>query len=80
MTESVHAHNVLNMLLEDGADFSLDSLRQAVVALYGEDVRFHTCSLQDLTFDALLTFLLDRRKVIQDGDKIMANRERMCSH
>ncbi len=76
----IHAHNVLNMLLAAEAPYSVESLKQAVIAEYGEEARFHTCSLQDLTFDALLTFLLDRRKVIQDGDVITVNRERMCSH
>jgi len=76
----IHAHNVLNMLLAAETPYSVESLKQAVYAEYGEDVLFHTCSLQDLTFDALLKFLLDRRKVIQEGDAITANRERMCSH
>ncbi|MCG7584166.1 YecH family metal-binding protein [Photobacterium sp. OFAV2-7] len=79
MTQT-HAHNVLNMLLAAETPYTVESLKQAVIAEYGEEVRFHTCSQQDLTFDALLTFLLDRRKVIQDGDTITANRERMCSH
>ncbi|PSW19342.1 hypothetical protein C9I98_13315 [Photobacterium sanctipauli] len=76
----VHAHNVLNMLLAEEATFTMASLKQAVEAEYGEDVRFHTCSQQDLTFDALMAFLLDRRKVVKDGDIITANRDRMCSH
>lgn len=76
----IHGHTVLNMLLDAEAPYSLDSLKQAIFAEYGEDVRFHTCSQQDLTFDALMAFLLDRRKVIKDGDKITANRERMCNH
>ncbi|MGF1699810.1 YecH family protein [Photobacterium makurazakiensis] len=76
----IHAHTVLNMLLADDATYTLASLKQAVVNEYGEEVRFHTCSQQDLTFDALLSFLLDRRKVVQQGEYIAANRDRMCSH
>ncbi len=80
MSQSVHGHNVLNMLLAEDTSYTLASLKQAVVTEYGEDVRFYTCSQQDLTFDALLAFLLDRQKVVQDGETIAANRERMCSH
>ncbi|MGF1680866.1 YecH family metal-binding protein [Photobacterium minamisatsumaniensis] len=76
----IHAHTVLNMLLADDATYTIASLKQAVETEYGEEVRFHTCSQQDLTFDALLSFFLERRKVIQDGECIVANRERMCSH
>ncbi|WP_036801287.1 YecH family metal-binding protein [Photobacterium marinum] len=76
----IHAHNVLNMLLAAEAPYTKESLKQAVIAEYGEDVRFHTCSQEGLTFDALLTFLLDRRKVVENGDTIAANKERMCNH
>lgn len=76
----IHAHNVLNMLLAAETPYTLVSLKHAVFAEYGEDVRFHTCSQDDLTLDALLTFLLDRRKVVQDGELITANPERMCNH
>lgn len=76
----IHAHAVLNMLLAAETPYSVNSLKQAIVAEYGEDVLFHTCSLQDLTFEALLAFFLERGKVVQVGDAITANRERMCSH
>ncbi|GAL05680.1 YecH family metal-binding protein [Photobacterium aphoticum] len=76
----VHAHNVLNMLLAAETPYTRESLTQAVVAEYGEDVRFHTCSQEGLTLDALLTFLLSRRKVVQDGDTLQANPDRMCNH
>ena len=76
----VHAHNLLNMLLAAETPYTLASLQQAIVAEYGEEVRFYTCSQQDLTFDALMAFLLDRRKVVQDGEYVAANRERMCNH
>ena len=52
MTQT-HAHNVLNMLLAAETPYTVESLKQAVIAEYGEEVRFHTCSQQDLTFDAL---------------------------
>ncbi|WP_299017286.1 YecH family metal-binding protein [uncultured Photobacterium sp.] len=76
----IHAHNVLNMLLAAETPYTKESLKEAVIAEYGEGVRFHTCSQEGLTFDALLIFLLDRRKVVQDGDIITANKERMCNH
>ncbi|MGF1685211.1 YecH family protein [Photobacterium japonica] len=80
MMTQVHAHNVLNMLLAAETPYTRESLTQAVEAEYGEAVRFHTCSQEGLTLEALLTFLLDRRKVVQDGDILMANPERMCNH
>lgn len=76
----VHAHNVLNKLLEASTPYTLDSLHKAVLAEYGDEVRFHTCSQQDLTFDALMDFLLSKQKVVIDGEHVVANRDRMCNH
>ncbi|UTV27833.1 YecH family metal-binding protein [Photobacterium atrarenae] len=77
---SIHAHTVLNLLLAAETPYSEQSLQQAITAEYGEDVRFHTCSLQDLTLEALLIFFLERGKVIREGDAIVANPAMMCSH
>lgn len=46
----IHAHNLLNLLRE--TPMSRDELAQH----FGADARFHTCKLNDLDLDALLTF------------------------
>lgn len=50
----IHAHNLLNLLRE--TPMSRDELAQH----FGADVRFHTCKLNDLDLDALLTFITAR--------------------
>ncbi|MEJ2764419.1 YecH family metal-binding protein [Photobacterium sp. MCCC 1A19761] len=77
---SIHAHTVLNLLLAAETPYTKQSLQQAIVASYGEHARFHTCSLQDLTLEALLVFFLERGKVVREGDTIVANPAMMCSH
>lgn len=51
----IHAHNLLNLLRE--TPMSRDELAQH----FGADVRFHTCKLNDLDLDALLTFFITAR-------------------
>lgn len=77
---TIHAHEVLHLLLDTETPYTEETLAQTVRNKYGADVRFYTCSQQDLTLDALLTFLLERRKVLRDGEFLTANRERMCNH
>ncbi|WP_274024036.1 YecH family metal-binding protein [Vibrio parahaemolyticus] len=69
----IHAHNLLNLLRE--IPMSRDELAQH----FGADVRFHTCKLNDLDLDALLTFLLQRDKVRELEGKFV-NMARICNH
>ncbi|EGR1479772.1 DUF2492 family protein [Vibrio parahaemolyticus] len=70
----IHAHNLLNLLRE--TPMSRDELAQH----FGADVRFHTCKLNDLDLDALLTFLLQRDKVRELEGKFVVNMARICNH
>ncbi|EKA7375105.1 DUF2492 family protein [Vibrio parahaemolyticus] len=70
----IHAHNLLNLLRE--TPMSRDELAQH----FGVDVRFHTCKLNDLDLDALLTFLLQRDKVRELEGKFVVNMARICNH
>ncbi len=57
MSEPVHGHEVIRMMIESGAVYTKESLRAAIVEKYGEDVRFCTCSAEDLSPDELIAFL-----------------------
>ncbi|EGQ8285755.1 DUF2492 family protein [Vibrio parahaemolyticus] len=74
MMSDIHAHNLLNLLRE--TPMSRDELAQH----FGSDVRFHTCKLNDLDLDALLTFLLQRDKVRELEGKFAVNMARICNH
>ncbi|MGF1752958.1 YecH family protein [Vibrio makurazakiensis] len=78
MTTEIHAHNVLNLLHEK--PMTRSELVDFLAGEYGAEARFHTCKLNNLDIDALLTFFFKMEKVVQDGDKIMTNMARVCSH
>jgi len=79
MQNSVHGHTVINLVKAQPGYFSQDSLIQAVKAEHG-DARFHTCSQQDLTLEQLIAFLLDRKKLLEQGGKLSINDARICNH
>ncbi|MCV5371452.1 YecH family protein [Escherichia coli] len=70
----IHAHELLNLLRETPMD------REALTQHFGAIVRFHTCKLNDLDLDALLTFLLQRDKVRELEGKFVVNMARICNH
>ncbi|CAM3104095.1 YecH family protein [Vibrio mytili] len=71
---SVHAHNLLNLVNETPMD------RAELTAHFGDNVRFHTCKLNDLDLESLIIFLLKRDKIREQNGKFVANMERVCNH
>ncbi|WP_413113085.1 YecH family metal-binding protein [Thaumasiovibrio sp. DFM-14] len=82
MTESVsvHAHAVLAMLSESDIPYTVADFTDEVVRNMGKEVVFHTCKQQDLSLAELLSFLISRGKVVQDGEFITVNQDKICRH
>lgn len=79
-TESRHDHDVLNLIADTSIPFTIKTLHSYVEQHWGENVRFHTCKLNDLSLDALLTFLVSRNKITLDGDNLHTNQDKICHH
>ena len=47
---------------------------------FGVDATFHTCSATSLTLDGLLSFLIERGKVVEQEGQLMMNIAKMCNH
>ncbi|EOZ1757983.1 YecH family metal-binding protein, partial [Salmonella enterica subsp. enterica] len=54
--DSIHGHEVLNMMIESGEQYTHTSLEAAIKARFGERARFHTCSASDMTAAELVAF------------------------
>ncbi|EPA5016179.1 YecH family metal-binding protein, partial [Salmonella enterica] len=67
--DSIHGHEVLNMMIESGEQYTHTSLEAAIKARFGERARFHTCSASDMTAAELVAFLAAKGKFIavEDG-------------
>ncbi len=78
MTQSVHAHQVLNLLAEQ--DLTYPQLLELIQQSFDQDVTFHTCSIQGMTLVQLLDFFIQRQKVFVEGDLISLNADRVCAH
>ncbi|MGR2849308.1 YecH family metal-binding protein [Vibrio vulnificus] len=70
----IHAHNLLHLLKEQLMD------RAELLAHFGGETRFHTCKLQGLDLDSLLSFLLEREKISEQQGKFCVNLARICNH
>ncbi|PTB33928.1 YecH family metal-binding protein [Photobacterium phosphoreum] len=79
-TESRHGHDVLNLIADTSTPFTIKTLHSYVEQHWGTNVRFHTCKLNDLSLDTLITFLVSRNKITLDGDNLHTNRDKICHH
>lgn len=80
MSNSIHGHDVMHMMLELGGTFTRESLKLAIDERFGEQARFHTCSAQDMDAGALIEFLRQRGKFVEAADGFNTEAERICNH
>ena len=80
MSERVHGHEVMEMMVESGTVYTRESLRAAIVERFGPDTRFYTCSADGMTPDDLITFLEARGKFVPAPDGFTTDESKLCSH
>ncbi len=77
MPASIHVHEILNHLKQQ--PLSEAALTEWVVAQWGENARFHTCSQQGLSFSEVLEFA-PPQKIFDEMGELSVNTARVCNH
>lgn len=77
---SIHGHEVLNMMLESDEQYSETSLIQVIHTRFGESVRFHTCSAENMTAAQLVEFLKNKGKFIPLSEGFSTHQSKICQH
>ncbi len=80
MSESIHGHEVMQMMVESDQSFSKKTLEEAIISKFGENAKFYTCSQEDMTAVELIAFLESRGKFIEEGQGFTTEEEKMCNH
>ena len=78
MAKKVHGRKVLNMVLESGQPYNRDALKEAMAAQFGQEVQYHTCSVQDLTTDGLIDLFLRKGKLVETDAGIIGDASKQC--
>lgn len=80
MLTQVHGHDVIAMMRESTQPFTRETLVAAILARFGPDARFFTCSAEGMTADELIEFLAARQKFQPAGEGFEVNPNRVCQH
>ncbi len=78
MSESVHGHQVIEMMATAGKSYSKAELKSEIANKFGEDARFHTCMGSDLTADDLIEFLASKGKFVESEEGVSMPQEHLC--
>ncbi|MEI7954010.1 MAG: YecH family metal-binding protein [Verrucomicrobiota bacterium] len=78
--ESIHGHDVIEMIQQAGHGFSRAELITAIETKFGADTRFHTCSAEDLTAEGLVEFLAARGKFVGNDSALAIDPSKVCQH
>ncbi|MCB9799745.1 MAG: YecH family protein [Candidatus Omnitrophica bacterium] len=79
MSESIHGHEVIEMMMQAEKPYTKQSLEAALIEKYGSRARFHTCSASNLSAADLIEFLAARGKFMAASDQSFnINPDRVC--
>ena len=80
MSESVHGHEVMEMMISSKKQFTKESLEQAIAEKFGSHARFYTCSAEDMTAKELIDFLDSRGKFNGSDEGFATDPDKICNH
>ena len=78
MSESIHGHQVMEMMAMSGKTFTKLALKSEIATKFGEDARFHVCMDSDLTADDLIEFLTSKGKFVESEEGISMPGDNLC--
>lgn len=58
---SIHGHEVLQMMISSDESYTVATLEAAIIARFGKEARFHTCSAENLSAAELVAFCRKRQ-------------------
>jgi len=80
MMNQIHGHEVIAMMTSSNQPYTRESLKAALIAKFGADSRFHTCSAENMDADAMIDFLAARGKFMETVGGLAINPAKVCNH
>ena len=77
---SIHGHEVLQMMISSDESYTVATLEAAIIARFGKEARFHTCSAENLSAAELVAFLQKKGKFIAADGGFNTHESKICRH
>ncbi len=78
--KQIHGHEVLDMM-QGNTYQTKEELKKSIIAKFGDEARFYTCSAQNMTAGELIDFLVARGKFMDaDDEGFTVDMSKRCNH
>lgn len=77
---SVHGHEVMNMMVESDKTYTKESLADDIRKKFGEKTVFYTCSAENMSAEQIVDFLEKKGKFINSEKGFTTDKEKICNH
>lgn len=78
MNQSIHGHQVMEMMAESEKTYTKQALKAEISTNFGDNARFHTCMVSDLSADQLIAFLASKGKFIESTEGVSMPQQQLC--
>ncbi len=78
--KQVHGHELINLIIETRKALSLDEIRELAENNIGKEVSYYTCSADSMNTDEMISFLLNKQKLIGRNGAYMIDTGEVCDH
>lgn len=80
MTNQIHGHEVIQMMVDSNQVYTRTSLKTAIISKFGAGTRFHTCSAENMDAEGLIEFLAQRGKLADQAGGFTIAPGKTCNH
>lgn len=80
MSESIHGHQVMEMMIALGKAVKKEELKALMHEKFGGSAQYHTCSVAQMDAESLIDFLESKGKFVQSDEGVQTDIDRICSH
>ena len=78
--EHIHGHELINLILQENRALSLEEVKELAENKIGKNVSYFTCSESAMDTEGMISFLLDRRKLVKINGGYVINTGEVCDH
>jgi probable metal-binding protein len=78
MNQSIHGHQVMEMVEVSDRAYTKQTLESEMLAQFGNKARFHTCMDSDMTAAQLIDFFMSKGKFVESNEIISLSTQHSC--
>ena len=76
----MHGHELIRLIAQMNRSMTLEEIKILAESRIGTDVSYYTCSENAMDTNAMISFLIDRNKLVKTDHGFRINLGNVCNH